>query len=299
MDQAIRLRLSGRLVEVVQNLAQSCSNRIGALPPEDYVASFLDARHHLRVIAAMGQTFRTESKHSVLEIGSGMGMKCLLGNALWGARFTGVEPCEGTYSSMREAILELKATNRHLSYEWVDRHGETTGLPSDSFDLAISFEAIEHVQDPRLAIEEIHRLLKPGSSVFISTCNYHSFYEGHYEIGWLPILCHSGRARHWWVRAHGLNPEFLREINCITRTQLVAHLRDAGFSNILFGYSCESASLPPLRLETPPSFRAGTRTRGRTALRELVENRHVHGVLRRFGLEYKLYVRAQKVPSCR
>ncbi|MBU2915923.1 class I SAM-dependent methyltransferase [Reichenbachiella agariperforans] len=44
-------------------------------------------------------------------------------------------------------------------------------IPSDSFDVVISFQVIEHIQNDKLFLEEIHRVLKPGGTAIITTPN--------------------------------------------------------------------------------------------------------------------------------
>jgi SAM-dependent methyltransferase len=46
-----------------------------------------------------------------------------------------------------------------------------TGLPASTFDLAASFETVEHVEDADGLIAELHRVLKPGGTLVISTPN--------------------------------------------------------------------------------------------------------------------------------
>ena len=44
--------------------------------------------------------------------------------------------------------------------------------PDGSFDTVISCETIEHVPDPRKAVSELARVLKPGGRLFLTTPNY-------------------------------------------------------------------------------------------------------------------------------
>ncbi len=46
-----------------------------------------------------------------------------------------------------------------------------TGLASNAYDLAASFETIEHVENATGLIAELHRILKPGGTLVISTPN--------------------------------------------------------------------------------------------------------------------------------
>jgi 2-polyprenyl-3-methyl-5-hydroxy-6-metoxy-1,4-benzoquinol methylase len=44
-----------------------------------------------------------------------------------------------------------------------------------SFDLVVSLEVVEHIENPRAFVREIHRVLKPGAAVLLSTPNNESF----------------------------------------------------------------------------------------------------------------------------
>ncbi|MFI4914938.1 MAG: methyltransferase domain-containing protein [Phycisphaerales bacterium JB060] len=46
-----------------------------------------------------------------------------------------------------------------------------TGLSSNTYDLAASFETIEHVENATGLVAELHRILKPGGTLVISTPN--------------------------------------------------------------------------------------------------------------------------------
>ncbi len=46
-----------------------------------------------------------------------------------------------------------------------------SGLPSESFDLAISVEVLEHVQDDEKFVSEVCRVLKPGGRFIMTTPN--------------------------------------------------------------------------------------------------------------------------------
>ena len=45
------------------------------------------------------------------------------------------------------------------------------GLESDTYDFVISFQVIEHIQDDAGYLKEIHRVLKPGGTAFLTTPN--------------------------------------------------------------------------------------------------------------------------------
>lgn len=45
------------------------------------------------------------------------------------------------------------------------------GIEDNSFDTVVSFQVIEHIENDRLFLEEIYRVLKPGGKAIISTPN--------------------------------------------------------------------------------------------------------------------------------
>lgn len=51
--------------------------------------------------------------------------------------------------------------------------GDAMRLPlaTDSIDLVVSFETIEHVRDAQMLVDEVRRVLKPGGSLIVSTPN--------------------------------------------------------------------------------------------------------------------------------
>src|SRR5260370_594608 len=66
-----------------------------------------------------------------------------------------------------------------------------TGLPvkSGSVDVVIMSEVIEHLVDTDSAIEEAHRVLKPGGSLLLSTPNLAAWYNrGLLALGIQPVF---------------------------------------------------------------------------------------------------------------
>ncbi len=45
------------------------------------------------------------------------------------------------------------------------------GIADNTFDFALTFQVIEHIQDDKTFIEEIHRVLKPGGVLMLTTPN--------------------------------------------------------------------------------------------------------------------------------
>ena len=115
---------------------------------------------------------------SVLENGCGVGMyvQKLSG---FGGRVIGLE-----YDL--ERAIEAGAN----SDEIINAAGEFIPLPASTFDLILSHEVLEHVQDDRAAIFEMIRVLKPGGRAVIFCPNrgypfetHGIFWKGKYYFG--------------------------------------------------------------------------------------------------------------------
>jgi len=108
-----------------------------------------------------------------------------------------------------EYDLERAVEARVNSDEIINAAGEFIPFPSSTFDLILSHEVIEHVQDDRAAICEMIRLLKRGGRVVIFCPNrgypfetHGIFWQGKYYFGnklfvnYLPRLLRNKLAPH-------------------------------------------------------------------------------------------------------
>ena len=67
--------------------------------------------------------------------------------------------------------------------------GEALPYTSDSFDIVIAFDVLEHVGDPRLVFEEIARVLRPGGDAWLVFPTYLGARASHLDyLTQLPFL---------------------------------------------------------------------------------------------------------------
>lgn len=227
---------------------------------------------------------------AVLEMGSGIGSSTLITRALTNRRVYGVEPAPGSYSPLLDCIVAFQKCNQHLPYTFLHCSGENIELEDESIDFIYSFEVMEHVQDPRKCMEEIYRLLKKGGVAYVATCNYDSFYEGHYRSFWNPFIGPDGNRKRFEKR--GVSTEFLDELNFITKRKLIQWCNEIGFSECKFnpefgtGYKNvffeqiypEGFEMPPISASNP------------TWLHKTIESYRVNSILEKIDKEYKLYI---------
>ena len=106
----------------------------------------------------------------------------------------------------RQAVgldIELERTQeaRQLGSQVICGKGETLPFPCNSFDLILSHEVLEHVEDDREAVKEIVRTLRPGGRLvlFVPNRGYpfetHGIYwRGKYHFGNIPLVNYLPRA---------------------------------------------------------------------------------------------------------
>jgi SAM-dependent methyltransferase len=119
----------------------------------------------------------------ILENGCGVGMYVEHLSALGGT----VLGLEYDFERAREAHTR----SPHI----LNAAGEFLPLPSSTFDLILSHEVIEHVQDDRAAIREMVRVLKPGGRAVIFCPNrgypfetHGIYWKGKYHFGNKPFV---------------------------------------------------------------------------------------------------------------
>lgn len=107
----------------------------------------------------------------VLEIGCGRG-----GFSCWLARQGTDRPAEIVAADFSSTAVEMgeryARTEGLANITWETADIQAIGHPEASFDTVISCETIEHVPNPRQAVAELSRVLKPGGRLFLTTPNY-------------------------------------------------------------------------------------------------------------------------------
>ena len=105
----------------------------------------------------------------VLEVGCGLGTDAV-NFARHGARYTGVDLTEASIDLVRRRF-SLEGLTARL------RTADAEQLPFDdaSFDLVYSHGVLHHTPDTQRAIDEVHRVLKPGGTAMVMLYHKNSF----------------------------------------------------------------------------------------------------------------------------
>ena len=101
--------------------------------------------------------------HDVLDLGSGYGGKTVEYRRRSGAaRVCGIEP----HANMIDKSRQYAASQHVDGVEFTLCGPRDIPYPAESFDVVLTHDVLEHVEDPRVTVAEIHRVLRRGGWSF-------------------------------------------------------------------------------------------------------------------------------------
>lgn len=127
---------------------------------------------------------------------------------------------------IEEASIDYCKKNR--PGEFICSPLESMPFPDDHFDLILFTNAIEHLEDPHPALQELTRVLKPGGTLFITTENCANIFWLILEQTWYRFF--GGPCKPYKPEVH---PQ--RYTPAMLRRHLVAHLKVKQLSQAMFG----------------------------------------------------------------
>jgi len=114
---------------------------------------------------------------SVLDVGCGLGLFLrALDPAHWN-RY-GVEPMSMPYQEAARWLGPDRISRSELT---------VAGLPAEQFDVVTFWDSLEHLSDPRPALDEAFRLLRPQGLVLVSLPNFESYQARHFREDWFEL----------------------------------------------------------------------------------------------------------------
>jgi SAM-dependent methyltransferase len=152
-----------------------------------------------RRLAMIVQSAEERLKGYILENGCGVGMY-VEHISPFGGKVIGLE-----YDFERAA--EARTNSPHI----INAAGEALPLPSSTFDLILSHEVLEHVQDDRAAVCEMIRALKPDGRLIVFVPNRGYPFETH--------------GVYWKGKYYFGNKLFVNYLPRVLRNKLAPHVR--------------------------------------------------------------------------
>ncbi len=207
---------------IVDKLADALSESTGDLLERDFKAiacEFLAEDRAIEqvelFISEVNKFEKVDFKNKkLLEIGAGVGTFLVTARTKYQINAFGIEPSKDEFSPFSE-ISQTLLKEYNLPHDIVIS-GAAEKLPfsDNSFDLIYSTNVLEHVQNPKLVLEESVRVLKPGGFLQFVIPNYFSFWEGHYGIFW-PCLTNRFLAK-VYAKLAGQNPKYIDTLQLIS-----------------------------------------------------------------------------------
>ncbi len=114
----------------------------------------------------------------VLDLGCGYG-----GRTVFYARDCGARQVEGIEISARmvERCEHFAAEMNVANVAFRIAFAEDLPFPEGQFDTVVSYDVLEHVSDPRIALSEISRVLKPGGTAWLVFPTYRGAWASHLD----------------------------------------------------------------------------------------------------------------------
>lgn len=138
--------------------------------------------------------------------GTGYGTEILAGAGAW--KVTGVDLDEGAVAGARQRYAGD-------GVEFVQGDLTALELPDASFDLAVCFETIEHLEDPAAGLAELRRVVRAGGTLVVSSPN--------------PVAYPQGNPHH----LHELTPSELLELAGRHFGNVALHLQYARLASVI------------------------------------------------------------------
>src|SRR5438874_13623420 len=80
-------------------------------------------------------------------------------------------PHSNLFAHTRYVKLDRAIGDMTWDYSHLDVQGDVCELPfrDGAFDAVVSIQVLEHIQEPRVCVEEMARVLKPGGQLILTT----------------------------------------------------------------------------------------------------------------------------------
>ncbi len=203
------------------------ASALGLPETESSLHAYWDLAHRLRMWAYLIERLGPEQARRTrfLELGSGMGLFVLAGRLL-GMDVVGLEPSQQQYDASL-AVARLLFAGHPVETMLIQAAGERLPLADARFDVVVSFQTLEHVQQLPLVLREVARVLRPGGLLFSQFPNYAAWYECHYGVV-APLALGKALTRRY-LRLLGRPTGFLEHLQWVSPAAVRRLLAETGF----------------------------------------------------------------------
>lgn len=208
---------------IIFNMQEFCHNVRKQIPEQalEFISSAGYVRSQADYYESVMRDLGIDTKdNKLLEIGTGFGLFMTYAINVLKWDMYGIEPGKDNLGrfEIARSILDYNSIDQE---RLVNGLGERIKFESNSFDIVISNDVLEHVENPRAVILEALRVLKPGGIAIFNFNNYRWIYEAHYNLFWFPFMSKPLAKKYvaWRKRDSGyidhlnfLNPTYIKNI---------------------------------------------------------------------------------------
>ena len=137
----------------------------------------------------------------ILEVGSGLGQYSHKFAKMGAKKVVGLEFSAEKVNWSRSYFNQGK--NKNLDF--IQGNAENLNFPDNEFDLVFSNSVLEHVKNPKKALQEMYRVIKPGGKLLLGVDYFHSPGGNHlYDYIYFPwatnLVSESSLCQYWSER---------------------------------------------------------------------------------------------------
>ena len=134
----------------------------------------------------------------ILEVGSGLGQNSHQIAERGAKKVVGIEYSAKKVNWSKSYFLENKIKNLDL----IQGDAENLDFPDNEFDFVFSISVLEHVKNPKKALQEMYRVLKPGGKLLLGIDYFHAPGGNHlYDYIFFPwatnLVSESSLCKYW------------------------------------------------------------------------------------------------------
>lgn len=223
------LQIPEDLVEIIiADMMPVC--KLLGIAHQELLHLVLDEVRYDKMIQELIQAIDEQRQGKILEIGSGYGAMLIYARRKYQLDVTGLEPAKNEYEGRYEIAQQILGINGMSPDSIKNGVGEAIPFGDETFDVVFSFQVLEHVRSPYQVLLESWRVLKPGGILYINAPNYNTFFEGHYNVPWIPGIP-KWLARQY-LRLLGRNPAYLDHLNFLSPRLLRKYLEKITYRKI-------------------------------------------------------------------
>lgn len=134
---------------------------------EDYLMHMAHDAWSEQTKNLLDDNIKSQSGDSIIDMGAGVGIL----SEYMASKGASVTALDYSKDRLQQSIDKIRRLDINLKINYIVADMRKTELPDKSFDKALFFDSLHHVEDTENAIKEVYRILKPGGILVLHEPN--------------------------------------------------------------------------------------------------------------------------------